>query len=295
MALGQTQHLPAQRGQAPVIGIKLIDQIFDLLLMELDALDLRGQAFAQFLIIILILLAQHFARTHGEHARGLNGREGAEDFGDGGELLQRDRLERFFHLGEGEGVVLFLFLFDAAGAAFIAVLILIGVGGFFLWLFFFLEAGTSGLLADLAIIILGALLQAFRGRVFGQHGVKIEDFAQLHFAIVERSRPFDDRVEGGRAFAQTQDHGVAASLDPLGDGDFALTAEQFHRAHFAQIHANGIVGTIDRFLLLFSDQARRAIVIVRRLVGVVVVVLALLVLAIFAGFFIFDDVDGPCR
>jgi len=290
---GQTQHLAAQRGQAPVIGIKLIDQIFDLLLVELDAFDLGGQAFAQFVIAILFRLAQRVAIAHGQHARGLDARKGAENLRDGRKLLQRHRLERFFHLRKGEGVVLFLFLFGAAGATLArTILILVGVGGLLFGLLLFLEAGTGGLFAYFAIIILGAFFQAFGRRVFGQHRVEIQNLAQLHFAIVERRRPFDDRVEGRRAFAQAQDHGVATGLDPLGDGDFALTAEQFHRTHFAQIHANGIVGAIDRFLLLFGDQPGRAVIVLRHFIGVVIVILALLVLTIIAGFFIFDDVDA---
>ena len=105
-------------------------------------------------------------------------------------------------------------------------------------------------------------------RILGQHGVEIEDLAQLHLAIVERGRPFDDRVEGRGAFAQAQDHGVAAGLDALGDGDFALAAQQFDGAHFAQIHAHGIVGAIDRFLLLLGDELG-AVIVARIIVGVV--------------------------
>src|SRR3546814_15668534 len=42
-ALGEAQHLAAQRGQAPVVAIELVDQIFDLGAVELHALDQRGQ------------------------------------------------------------------------------------------------------------------------------------------------------------------------------------------------------------------------------------------------------------
>src|SRR3546814_19325623 len=65
-------------------------------------------------------------------------------------------------------------------------------------------------------------------------------------------RPFDDRVEGQRALAQAQDHRVAARLDALRDGDLALAAQQFDRAHLAQIHAHRVVGAVDRFLLLLD-------------------------------------------
>ena len=87
------------------------------------------------------------------------------------------------------------------------------------------------------------------GRALRQHRLEIEDLAQLHRAFVEGVRPFDDRVEGDRAFAQAPDHRVAAGLDALGDGDLALAGEQFDRAHLAQVHAHRVVGAVDRFLL----------------------------------------------
>src|SRR5712691_2985765 len=66
---------------------------------------------------------------------------------------------------------------------------------------------------------------------------EIDDVAQEDLALVELVAPDDDGLEGERALAQARDHGLAAGLDALGDGDFALAREQFHRAHFAQIHA----------------------------------------------------------
>ena len=45
VALGQPQHLAAQRHQAAVVAVELVDQIFDLGLVELDALHFRGELF----------------------------------------------------------------------------------------------------------------------------------------------------------------------------------------------------------------------------------------------------------
>ena len=42
------------------------------------------------------------------------------------------------------------------------------------------------------------------------------------------------------------DHGLAAGLDALGDGDFALARKELYRAHLAQIHAHRVVGALDR-------------------------------------------------
>src|SRR3546814_17023749 len=73
--------------------------------------------------------------------------------------------------------------------------------GLFYDVLFFLVGGAGGLFADF-IVICRALFQTLRGRILRQHGIEIQDFAQLHFAVVERGGPFDDRVERDRAFAQ---------------------------------------------------------------------------------------------
>ena len=65
-------------------------------------------------------------------------------------------------------------------------------------------------------------------------------------AFVELVTPDDDGLEGQRAFAQAGDHGFAAGLDALGDGDLALARQQLDRAHVAQIHAHGIIRAVGR-------------------------------------------------
>ena len=171
-------------------------------------------------------------------------------------------------------------------------LVLLVGGGLFLGLFFFLDRRAGVLLADLVV---AAFARFALGDLVGrgalrQHRLEIEDLAQLHRAFVEVVRPFDDRVEGDRAFAQPPDHDVAAGLDALGDGDFALAAEQFDRAHLAQIHADRIVGAVDGFLL-GRDRGARAAVVERIdlflgvgfLVGLGVLVVRIVIL---------DDVDA---
>ena len=61
--------------------------------------------------------------------------------------------------------------------------------------------------------------------------------------------PAQNRPEGQRAFAQAADHHVASGFDPLGDGNFALAGQQFNTAHFAQIHADRVIGAPDAFLI----------------------------------------------
>ena len=76
------------------------------------------------------------------------------------------------------------------------------------------------------------------------------------------SRQMMMRLEGERAFAQAGDHHLAAGLDALGDGDFALARQQLDRAHLAQIHAHRIVGAVGGFgvrvATAFGGRPRRA-------------------------------------
>ena len=98
---------------------------------------------------------------------------------------------------------------------------------------------------------------------------EVDDVAEEDFSFVELVAPDDDGLEGERAFAEARDHRLAAGLDALGDGDFALAREQLDRAHLAQIHAHGIVGALGRLFLLgggerlgFASTTSRAGVIV---------------------------------
>ena len=83
---------------------------------------------------------------------------------------------------------------------------------------------------------------------------EIDDVAKEDFSFVELVAPDDDGLEGERAFAEAGDHRLAAGLDALGDGDFALAREQLDRAHLAQIHAHGIVGALGRLFLLGGGE-----------------------------------------
>ena len=76
---------------------------------------------------------------------------------------------------------------------------------------------------------------------------KVDHVAQQNVFVQQFFAPDGDRLEGQWAFAQAQDHCIAPGLDPLGNGNLALTAEQFNRSHFAQIHAHGVIGAIQLF------------------------------------------------
>src|SRR3984957_4071830 len=83
---------------------------------------------------------------------------------------------------------------------------------------------------------------------------EIDDVAQEDFSFVDLVAPDDDGLEGQRAFAEPGDHRLAAGLDALGNGDFALSGEQLHRAHLAQIHAHRVVGALGRLARLGFGQ-----------------------------------------
>jgi hypothetical protein len=82
----------------------------------------------------------------------------------------------------------------------------------------------------------------------GIGGFKIDDVAKEDFSLVEFIAPDDDGLERKRALAQAGDHCLAAGFDVLGDRDFALAREEFHRTHFAQIHPHWVVGAVGRLL-----------------------------------------------
>ena len=77
---------------------------------------------------------------------------------------------------------------------------------------------------------------------------EIDDVAEEDFSFVQLIAPDDDGLERQRALAQAGDHGLAAGLDALGDGDFAFARQKLDRTHFPQIHAHRIVGALGRLL-----------------------------------------------
>ena len=66
VALGEAQHLAAERGQAAVEGIEVVDQELDLGRVELHAFDLRGEVLAQ-LLVAGFVLGRWTARRHCRH------------------------------------------------------------------------------------------------------------------------------------------------------------------------------------------------------------------------------------
>ena len=122
--------------------------------------------------------------------------------------------------------------------------------------------------------------------------LEIDDLAQQDLRFVELVAPDDDGLEGQRALAEARDHRLAAGLDALGDGDFALARQQLDRAHLAQIHAHRIVGAVGRLFLGGCGGDGRA-GLLGELVGVFLGVGGGIGgLGLFADLVVLDDVDA---
>ena len=89
VALGEAEHLAAERGQAAVVAVERLDQGLDLRAVELDALDLGGELLAQLVVLLLLVGGEVAAGGEGVHARRLDLGEFLVDRGDGGEFLER--------------------------------------------------------------------------------------------------------------------------------------------------------------------------------------------------------------
>ena len=77
--------------------------------------------------------------------------------------------------------------------------------------------------------------------------LEVDHVAQQDVFVEKFVTPDGDGLKRQRAFAEARDHRVAAGLDPLGDGNLALARQKFDRPHLAQIHADRIIGAVERF------------------------------------------------
>ena len=96
---------------------------------------------------------------------------------------------------------------------------------------------------DLLEELLRPLLDAVVGDLFV---VEDDQLADRAVAGAQRVAHADDGLGDRRHARDRLDDRELALLDALGDGDLALAGEQRHRAHLAQVHADGIVGLVER-------------------------------------------------
>ena len=232
------------------------------MLVERQRLDRRHQFLGELLVAALLARRERVVLELVLDVLVLQAAELLVEIGDLVEGFDDRRLQLGFHGGERNRVleiVVVLFLLRDAGAlagdlVFLVVAIA-GLGG---------ERRRGGLAGGAAVGRLAGLRDRRRAAVgtgramhldrrvlgfgAGIGGLEVDDVAQQNLALVELAAPDDDRLEGQRGFAEARDHGLAAGLDALGDGDFALARQQLDRTHLAQIHAHRIVGAVGRLL-----------------------------------------------
>ena len=76
--------------------------------------------------------------------------------------------------------------------------------------------------------------------------VEDDDFFYVAHAALEVFAEGDDLADDDGRAGDGLEHAELAALDALGDFDFAFAGEQRNGAHFAQIHAHGVVGLLER-------------------------------------------------
>ena len=96
---------------------------------------------------------------------------------------------------------------------------------------------------DLAEDLLLAVLDLLVGELLVDEGDQLADAALV---VLERVAHLHDEARDRRRARDRLDDGELAALDALGDLDFPFAREQRDRAHLAQVHADGIVGLVER-------------------------------------------------
>ncbi len=93
----------------------------------------------------------------------------------------------------------------------------------------------------------GDVFQAVEHHFFGDLlFVEEHDFLDGAHAALQVLADGDDFADDDRRARQRLEHAQLATLNALGDFNFAFAREQRNRAHLAQIHADGIVGFFQR-------------------------------------------------
>ena len=89
---------------------------------------------------------------------------------------------------------------------------------------------------------LGLVFDFFFGEFFI---VELDDFLDRARALAEIFADRQQFLEDDRGARDRFEHEQLAALDAFGDGDFAFARQQRYGAHFAQVHANRVVGLFE--------------------------------------------------
>ena len=223
-AFGKTQELAFENIEALGELLELHDQFLDAVVVQPHLLDAGDEFLAQLLVALLRPRVHLFAGRHGVETLRLHLAQllvGAFDL-----LKRREHFRLEFFLQRRQR--------QARALAFLAVV-------------HFLGRRRLGNLTVTGCLDAGDLCLGRRAGALRR--LEVDDVAQQHAAGFQRVVPGDDGAEGERALAQAVDHHVAAGFDAFGDSDLAFARQQFHRAHFAQVHADGIVGAAEALLV----------------------------------------------
>ncbi len=249
---------PALKSDETLVDVvELLDQRIDAVLVQRQRLDLRDHLILE-LAVTPVLAGRELRALH---AAGdelvLQAAELLVVLRDALEGLHDLRLQLRFHRGKRDCVLVLVVILVAelfgGGLARRALLVIRtgrgrgARGGLRCGA---IGAGVGMVLSVVNIRVVAGLDDHRRRRVLRVRprigGLQVDDVAEENLPLVELVLPDDDGLEGERGFAEARDHGLAAGLDALGDGDFALARQQLDGAHLAQIHAHRIVGAVGR-------------------------------------------------
>src|SRR5690606_4640471 len=220
VAFSQTEQSAFQPHKALVDRVKLFNKALNTVVVERKALHFFNEVRSE-LLIFLFLRGGEFLRLQRQFdLLVLQLAELLVVGGNGVECLQHLRLEFGFHRGERHIVLVLAILIDL----------------FFLRLDARRRLARKGGLAVVDLLGVGACIGC----------VEVDDVAKENFSFVQLVAPDDDGLKGQRAFTKPGNHRLAASLDALGNGDFAFARQKLNRAHLAKIHADRIVGAVER-------------------------------------------------
>ena len=96
---------------------------------------------------------------------------------------------------------------------------------------------------DLLQHFLGALVDALVGDLVVLEDDKLADGARAGFQLIAHR---DDHLRDSRRPRDRLDDRELAAFDAAGNLDFAFAREERHGAHLAEVHADGIVGLVER-------------------------------------------------
>ena len=100
-----------------------------------------------------------------------------------------------------------------------------------------------GDLVNLLERVLGLRFNLFFGELFV---VKLNDFLDGARAVAKIFADLEEFLQDERSARDGFQDEQLSALDALGDGHFAFASKQRDRAHFAQVHAHGVIGFFER-------------------------------------------------